>query len=624
MANQTTNTATTQPWHAQYAPGVPQSITHLLGENLVELLDKRCQQYAERVCLYSLGGQLRYKELHHYSLLFSRWLRAHGLQKGQRVLLMMPNLMQSVVGMLGILRAGGVVVTCNPLYTVRELSLLLQDAQPRVLFIAQPFVGITAQAIARSGLQPMPTVVVTRIGDLHQPWRRLAINFFERCSTARQPYRWFQRLRAQRSARPPMVTFKRALALGAQLDRSAQHPLVAQSGQPAQQPPASSHSPATDQPSHRAAHNTEGDEQSLTAADTAFLLYTGGTTGQPKGVRLSHGNMVANLYQVSTWLGSVLRPGQETVLTALPMYHVFSLLGNCLLFLKLGGSNVLITDGRKTRNLVRAWQKYPITAFTGVNTLFRRLLAYAPFHRCDFSTLRVVIGGGTAVEPTVAFKWQTTTALPLLQAYGLTETSPAVCINPANGHHIKASLGLPLPSTIVRIIDEQGNHLPTGQTGEICIKGPQVMQGYLNRDEANKQAFTADGFFRSGDMGYIDEQGYVYLQDRKSDIINVSGFQVYPTEVEAVIGRLVGVSAVAVIGLPDKQSGEMIKAYIQKTAKGPSLKTLRRHCRANLTQYKIPREFEFVEQLPLSAVGKVLRRKLKEQALAQRQNSSPR
>ncbi|HLR83215.1 MAG TPA: AMP-binding protein [Paenalcaligenes sp.] len=584
---------TVHPWHALYAPTTPACIRPLLGQNLVQVLDECCQRYATRPSLYSMGGQLTFAQLQGLSHDFAQWLLARGLQPGERVALMMPNLMQYVVAMLGVLRAGGVVATCNPLYTVRELRLLFEDAQPRYVVIARPFATTAIQAITQSAqvnfkYDSSPELIITELGDLQSTPRRYLINALAWLTHARR------RQKAQH--RPDSAHHQGSL-------------------------PKQSDSPPLPSQTHRFMQvlrqgaRQSHDTPQIAATDPAFLLYTGGTTGHPKGVVLTHQNMVANIHQVSSWLMPTLKAGQETVLTALPMYHVFSLLGNCLLFLYLGGSNVLIADGRDMGQIIGAMRKYPISAFTGVNTLFRRLLQHPQFQHLDFSHFRVVIGGGAAVEESVATHWEAVTGQTLLQAYGLTETAPAVCINPLKGNHQKAALGLPLPSTEVQILDEQGLPLPLHTCGEICVRGPQVMAGYHRADD-NEGIFTDDGFFRTGDMGYMDEQGFVYLQERKNDIINVSGFQVFPTEIEAVIGSLPEVTAVAVIGVPDADTGERIRAFIQLRKEGLAgdgfgAEQIRQHCQANLTKYKIPAEICFTDDLPLSPVGKVLRRKLR-------------
>lgn len=553
-------------WLNQYPAGVPQDLpANVSGQNLLDVIDDSCARYAHQPCLFSLGGRLSYEGLYQHSQQVAAWLKTNGLEKGDRVALMMPNIMPFVVAMVGVLRAGGVVMTVNPLYTPRELQEQLQDARPKFIFVAQPFVGTLARARAPDSLQ---YCIVTRLGDL-QPWpRRLLINSMAR---------W--RRQEQGSAPLPgsVLSFARVLQAG------------------------------------RRAHETgRFSPLTISAQDSAFLLYTGGTTGTPKGVLLSHGNLVSNLEQITHWLGARLRPGQETVLTALPLYHIFSLTGNCLLFLKLGGLNLLIPDARKTSAIVGSFRRHKITAFTGVNTLFLRLLAHPAFQQLDFGPLRLVIGGGTAVTETVAARWEQLTGQPLLQAYGLTETAPAICINPADGQHVTASVGLPLPATEVEIRDAAGRVLGPDVDGEICVRGPQVMQGYYGRAEATGAAFCARGFFRTGDIGFMDSRGFVYLKERMADIINVSGFNVYPGELEAVIAACPGVQAVAAVGISCPQTGQKIRVFIQSSDRTLTAQDIAQFCAQRLASYKCPREIVFCTELPLSHIGKVLRRKLRQ------------
>lgn len=558
-----------QPWLSQYPEGVPRELpAKVAGLNLLDIIDDSCARYARQPCLSSLGGRLSYEGLYRHSQHVAAWLKDQGLEKGDRVALMMPNIMPFVVAMVGVLRAGGVVVTVNPLYTPRELEGQLQDACPKFIFVAQPFVSTLARASVPESLQHC---IVTQLGDLQSWPRGLLINGMAH---------W--RLRQQGSGPLPgqVISFGRVLQAGRRAHEKGHF-----------QPPA------------------------LAAQDSAFLLYTGGTTGTPKGVVLSHGNLVCNLEQIAHWLGARLRPGQETVLTALPLYHIFSLTGNCLLFLKFGGMNVLIPDARKTSAIIGSFRRHKITAFTGVNTLFLRLLAQPAFQRLEFGSLSLVIGGGSAVTEQVATDWEQLTGQPLLQAYGLTETAPAICINPTNGKHVSASVGLPLPATEVEIRDAAGQVLGPHVDGEICVRGPQVMQGYHGRPEATRAVFCARGFLRTGDIGYMDSRGFVYLRERMADIINVSGFNVYPGELEAVIATYPGVQAVAAVGLSCPQTGQKIKVFIQSDDTALTAEDIQQYCAQRLASYKCPREIVFCAQLPLSHVGKVLRRKLRQEQI---------
>lgn len=566
------------PWLKHYESTVPFCIKDKLGKNLVEILDQSCQRFATNDCLISLGGRLSYQQLYRYSYIFSAWLHQQGLKKGDRVVLIMPNLMQFVVAMLGILRAGGIVVMCNPLSTEDELSALLQDAQPSFIFIAQPLAAKLKQIALPTSVHQ---VIVTRLGDMQPFGRKLLIHFYAYLKqfgfATKNVYKKILSNTKLNQQKPRNKKIK-----------IAQFHAILNKNKHLQMPPVV-----------------------IKASDPAFLLYTGGTTAKPKGVLLSHKNMVANLYQVQAWVESSLQLGKETVLTALPMYHVFSLTGNCLLFLKLGGRNILIPDARNIHDVIRAFQQYEVNAFTGVNRLFKRLLQMPEFSQCNFSHLKVVIGGGSAIEPHVSKRWQAVTKRPLWQAYGLTETAPAVCMNPFNENHKHDALGLPLPSTQVVIFDNKGNHLKSGQVGEIGVQGPQVMKGYYQNKTLTRKAFTEDGFFRTGDIGFMDKQGFVFLVDRKDDVINVSGFNVYPSEIEATIMQIKGVQACAAVGVPCEYTGQSIKVFIQTSHSGLSTKFVVQHCQKKLTNYKVPSEVVFCSQLPLSLLGKVLRRKLR-------------
>lgn len=552
-------------WLEHYPEHVPHRLPPGNEHNLLDMIDESCRRYGGRSCLRSFGGRLSYEQLHQYSHYCAAWFRQKGLTKGDKVALIMPNIMQFVVGMTGILRAGGVVVTVNPLYTSRELQQILQDARPCFVFVASPFVPVLARISLPDSIK---AVIITQPGDLQSRLRALFIN---------NVARW-----RQKSFLRPALESVRTVPFQQLLDKGREAFL-----------------------------RRQDNDFDIKPQDVAFMLYTGGTTGVPKGVLLSHANLLANLEQVAHWVGERLRPGQETVLTALPLYHIFSLTGNCLLFLKLGGTNVLIADARKTKDIIHAFKKYKISAFTGVNTLFMRLLDHPDFQRLKFDHLRLVIGGGTAVSAEVAQRWEQLTRQPLLQAYGLTETSPAVCINPTDGRHINTSIGLPLTGTEVVICDADGRHLAPDHEGEICVRGPQVMLGYHQQEQANRAAFFPGGYFRTGDVGYMDSAGFVYLRERQADIINVSGFNVYPSEIEAVIGAYPGVSAVAAVGMPCSQAGQSVKVFVQASDPDLTVEQLQKHCAQQLAQYKCPREIVFCQQLPISHVGKVLRRALR-------------
>ncbi|MDX1605309.1 MAG: AMP-binding protein, partial [Candidatus Competibacterales bacterium] len=490
--------------------------------------------------------------------------------RGDRVALMMPNLLQYPVTLFGLLRAGLIAVNVNPLYTPRELEHQLRDSGVETIVILENFAHTLEQVLPRT---PVRHVIVTRLGDLLPRPKGLLINLVARYVKRLVP-RW-------RIA--DTLPLRRVLAGG-------RHQTL--------EPPALGHD------------------------DLAFLQYTGGTTGTAKGAMLSHGNMVANVLQVEAWLRNVIEPGREVVVTPLPLYHIFSLTANCLVFFGLGAHNVLITNPRDMKGFVRTLERYPFTVLTGVNTLYNGLLNAPGFERLDFRPLKAAIAGGMALQRVVAERWKAATGKPLLEGYGLTETSPVACVNPLDLSDYNASIGLPLPSTDARFCDEQGAVLPPGEVGELCLRGPQVMRGYWNRPEETEQILDAEGWLHTGDMGYMDENGYVRIVDRKKDMILVSGFNVYPNEIEDVLVSHPGILEAAAIGLPDERTGERIRAYVVARDPAPSQDELIQHCRRDLTAYKIPREIEFRSELPKSNVGKILRRELREDALRQLERST--
>jgi len=477
---------------------------------------------------------------------------------------MMPNVLQYPVAIFGALRAGFVVVNCNPLYTPRELEYQLKDSGAVALVVLENFAHTFAEIAART---PVRVVVTTALGDLLGFPKGALVNFV---------VRHVKKL-VRPANLPSAVAFKAALAEG------ARHKLA--------EPP-------------------------LTHDDIAFLQYTGGTTGVSKGAMLTHGNLVANLQQVSAWIGRGLEQGREIAITALPMYHIFALSGSCLTNMKIGAHNVLITNPRDLPAFVKTLSHYRFSSMSGVNTLFNALMNTPGFAELDFSALKLSLGGGMAVQRAVAERWKQITGRPLLEAYGLTETSPGACINPiVEGFEYNGTAGLPIPSTVVTIRDDDGNVLPLGSTGEICIAGPQVMKGYWNRPDETEKVMTADGAFRTGDIGLMTPQGFVKIVDRKKDMISVSGFKVFPNEVEDVIAMLPGVAEVCAVAAPDPHSGEVVRAVIVR--KDPSLtkEHVIEHCKKNLTGYKVPKIVEFWKELPKTNVGKVLRREVKDAPL---------
>lgn len=546
-------------WLKSYPEGVPETISTSGYTSLVDVLEQSCERFAKQTAYVSLGREMSYAELNRQSSYFANWLRLQGFKKGDAVLLMMPNILQYMVCMFGVLKAGCVMVNCNPLYKPRELEYQLNDSQAKAIVVAENFAHVLEKVKHRPYLQ---SVVVTGVGDLLGAVKGGLTNFVLRRVKKAVP-KW---------TLPGHVRLKQALRLGSR-----------QSYQPV---------------------NIQQD-------DLAFLQYTGGTTGVPKSAMLSHGNMLANLMQAYTWVREVVRDGKECVITALPLYHIFALTANCMLFIKLGARNVLIPDARDIPALIKTMNKEKMTGFTGVNTLFNALLNHPDFAKVDFSSLRLVLGGGMAVQKAVSERWEKVTGLPLVQAYGLTETSPAVTINPFDGRHVEGSIGLPLPSTELVIRDDSGQNMGVGEVGEICVRGPQVTSGYWQKPEETAQVFYADGFLRTGDIGYIDANGFVFLVDRKKDIILVSGFNVYPNEIEEVVAMHPGVQEVAAVGVPDERTGEAVKLFVQRKDPNLTERELIKYCRQHLTGYKIPHYVEFRDELPKSNVGKILRKALR-------------
>jgi long-chain acyl-CoA synthetase len=549
-------------WLKNYPPGVPAEIDVNAYRSLKEVIERSCERFATLPAYTNMGRSLSFAEVDRLSAQFGAWLqKSAGLHKGERVAVMLPNLLQYPVVVFGILRAGLAVVNVNPMYTPRELEHQLCDSGARAIVILENFAH-TLEAVA--GKVPVKCVVTTEIGDLLGLPRRPLVNFVVRRVKRLVP-KW--RL-------PDTVPLRGAIDEGKWLTL---------------------------------------DDPGLTHDDLAFLQYTGGTTGVAKGAMLSHGNLVANLLQAKAWVSSATREGGEIIITALPLYHIFSLTANCLVFMTLGGENVLVTDPRDIPAFVRLLSRVRFTAITGVNTLFQALLNDRNFARVDFSSLRLTLGGGMAVQRGTAERWKAVTGKPLIEAYGLTETSPAACINPLDLADYNGSIGLPVPSTSVSIRNDAGEELPIGEVGEICVSGPQVMLGYWRRPDETAKVMTADGALRTGDLGRMDERGYVYVTDRKKDMILVSGFNVYPNEIEDVVSRHPGVREAAAIGVPDAKSGEAVRLYVVK--KDPSLDehAILAYCREYLTGYKMPKQIVFRDSLPKTNVGKILRRALRDE-----------
>ncbi len=549
-------------WLESYPKGVPAEISIDHVPSLVALFERACSTYAHKVAYISMGRTMTYAQLDQETKEFAGWLQSRGMKKGDRVALMMPNMLQYPVALFGTLRAGCVVVNCNPLYTPRELEHQLKDSGATAIVIVENFAHTLQQVIAHTAIKH---VIVTPLGERLGALKGRLVNFVVR-HVKRMVPAWHL---------PGSIGFKAALRAGRR-------------------------------------HGTQ--EVKLNHDDIAFLQYTGGTTGVSKGAMLTHGNISANVMQAYSWIKPVVREGQEFIITALPLYHIFALTANCLTFLMIGARNLLIANPRDIPNFIKEWGKYPVTVVTGVNTLFNALLNHPDFAKLDFSTMNVTLGGGMAVQGPVAERWLRTTGVPLLQAYGLTETSPAATINPLDMHEFNGAIGLPISSTEVSVRDDYGHEVPQGQVGEICIRGPQVMKGYWQKPEETENVFYPGRFLRTGDVGYMDKKGYVFLVDRKKDMILVSGFNVYPNEVEEAVAMHPGVSDVAAIGVPDEHSGEAVKIFVVRKDANVTERMLIEHCRSQLTGYKVPKHVEFRDDLPRTNVGKILRRALKEAA----------
>jgi len=548
-------------WLKSYPPGMPEEVPTPPYRSVRDLFESAFKKYPENAAYTNMGRTLSYAELDRLSMQFACYLQGTlGLSRGERVAIMLPNVLQYPVVMCGIFRAGLVVVNVNPLYTSRELKHQLIDSGTKCIVILENFAHVLADVIADTAVTQ---VVTTGIGDLLS-WPKGAISNFV--------------LRYIRKA-VPAYRFDNSISLRDAL--------------------------------------RSGDGKALNVvdigyADIAYLQYTGGTTGLSKGAMLSHRNMVFNVQQTMIWQGDAYK-GVEPIIaiTALPLYHIFSLQGNCLTVMAQGGQNILITNPRDFEGFAKEISKYKFNMFTGVNTMFAALMDTPSFAKIDFSHLRVCIGGGMAVQPAIAREWRQKTGTTILQGYGLTETSPAAIVCRI-GSEFTGTIGLPLPSTDVIIAGDDGNPLPIGEIGEICIRGPQVMEGYWQRPAETAEVMLPGGWLRTGDVGRMDENGYIYIEDRKKDMILVSGFNVYPNEIENVIVEMDGVLEAAAIGIPDERSGEIVKVFVVRKDPGITEQDILDHCRENLTNYKRPRLVEFRDSLPKTNVGKILRRALRD------------
>ena len=549
-------------WLKSYPKGIPAEIDVNEYQSVRELFEESVGKYAARPAFTCMGKSMTFGELDTLSNAFGAWLQGIGCKKGSRVAVMMPNILQYPVCVFGALRAGCTVVNVNPLYTARELEHQLKDSGAEVLVCVENFANTVAEVVGKTRVRQ---TVVTSIGEL-LGFKGLIVDFVLRHVKKMVP----------KYSLPGAIRVSDALA--------------------------------------------EGRKRTLERVDIghddiAFLQYTGGTTGVSKGAMLKNRNMVANMLQARAWVKPFFDESRrEVIITPLPLYHIFSLTANCLVFMSVGAENILIPNPRDIPGFVKEMGKHKFTALTGVNTLFNALVNNPEFGQLDFSSLRITLGGGMAVQEAVAKKWKEVTGTPLIEAYGLTETSPAATINPLDLPAYNGSIGLPISSTEVMLRDDAGREVALGQPGEICIRGPQVMAGYWQRPDETAKVMDKDAWFATGDVGVMDERGFVRIVDRKKDMILVSGFNVYPNEIEGVVAGHPGVLECAAVGVPDEKSGEAVKLFVVRKDAALTADDVKKYCREHLTNYKCPRDIEFRTELPKTNVGKILRRELRDEA----------
>ncbi|MDR2013161.1 MAG: AMP-binding protein [Rhodanobacter sp.] len=550
-----------RPWLASYPQGIPEQIDPDQYRSIAAMLEECCDRFRQRPAFVNMGRRISFDDLNRLSARFAAFLiNDLNLVKGDRVALMLPNVLQYPILLMAVLRAGLTVVNVNPLYTARELKHQLDDSGASAIVVLDNFAHTVAEVIANV---PCKHVICTGVGDLLGFPKGAITNFV---------VRYIKKMVPPYSI-PNAIRFNAALARGAR---------------------------------------SHFEKVEIGPDDIAFLQYTGGTTGIAKGAMLTHRNMVANMLQAHAWIGLNIRQGKEVIITALPLYHIFALTANFLVFTRVGGLNHLITNPRDMSAFVREIRSIGFTVLPGVNTLFAGLMNTPGFDQVDFSRLHLAFGGGMAVQRAVAERWKKMTGCSLLEAYGLTETAPAACINPLDTVDYNGSIGLPIPSTDVSIHGDDGKPLKFGEVGELCIRGPQVMKGYWHRPEETAKVLTADGWLHTGDLAYMDEKGFVYIVDRKKDMILVSGFNVYPNEIEDVVAQLDGIAEVAAVGVPDEKAGEIVKLVVVRKDANLTEEAIFEHCKKNLTGYKRPKYIEFRRSLPKTNVGKILRRELRQ------------
>jgi long-chain acyl-CoA synthetase len=552
----------TKRWLTGYPKNVPAEIDMRTYSSAVDILEKTCARYLGRPAFANMGTSISFSDLDRLSRQFAAYLqKVVGLRKGDRVAIQMPNCLQYPVVMFGALRAGCVVVNTNPLYTPREMEHQFKDSGAKAIVIMANFAASLEKVLPRTSIE---TVIVTELGDLLNWPMNLVTNVVVKHVKKMVPEYNI----------PHAVSLRETLLLGAArtFDRSV-----------------------------------------IESSDTAFLQYTGGTTGISKGAELTHANIVANMLQIFAWMEPKLREGQEIVITPLPLYHIFSLTVNCLALFSYGGCNVLVTNPRDLPAFMKIFRKHPFTVMTGVNTLFNSLLNYPAFAKLDFSHFKMAVGGGMAVQNGTAERWKKVTGTAIIEGYGLTESSPVIACNPLDDRERPGTIGMPLPSTEVRIIKEDGTEAGVGEAGELCARGPQIMKGYWQRPDETVNVLK-DGWLYTGDVGVMLEDGFFKIVDRKKDMILVSGFNVYPNEVEDVVGLMPGVAEVAAIGVADDKGGEAVKIFVVRRDPQLTSEAIRDFCKQNLTGYKCPKHVEFRDELPKTNVGKILRRALKEES----------
>ncbi|PAT43066.1 long-chain-fatty-acid--CoA ligase [Vandammella animalimorsus] len=553
-----------RPWLDAYPPGVPAEIDPDQYQSLNQLIDESMQAFRDKACYSYMGKEFSFGEIDAQSAAFAAYLQGLGLKKGDRVAVMMPNVVQYPVAVIGVLRAGLVLVNVNPLYTARELEHQLNDSGATAIVIIENFAQTLQQCLTKT---PVKHIVLTSMGDSLGLLKGALVNYVVRNVKKLVPA----------FDLPGAVRFNEALRIGRGRTLA---PLAVQS------------------------------------SDIAVLQYTGGTTGVSKGAVLTHRNIIANILQSAVWnepvMGLIPKEQQQTFVCALPLYHIFAFTVNMMLGLRSGSKNILLPNPRDLDSVLKELAKHTFHSFPAVNTLFNGLLHHPSFNTVDWSNLKMSLGGGMAVQGAVAKLWLEKTGSPICEGYGLSETSPCATCNPVTNREFNGTIGLPLPSTEIKCLDDEGNEVPLGTPGEIAIKGPQVMQGYWQRPDETAKVMTADGFFRSGDIGVMNEQGYVRIVDRKKDMVLVSGFNVFPNEVEDVIAMMPGVLECAVVGVPDDKTGEAIKLVIVKREPGLSEEAVRDYAKHNLTNYKRPKHVEFRDTLPKTPVGKILRRELRD------------